>query len=44
MVISLVETDLFISEKECDFDKHCGVMDPERKKLCTRLLTCNVSL
>ncbi|XP_077080236.1 ataxin-7-like protein 2b [Siphateles boraxobius] len=29
-------------KKECDFDKHCGVMDPERKKLCTRLLTCNI--
>ncbi|XP_059359632.1 ataxin-7-like protein 2b [Carassius carassius] len=28
--------------KECDLDKHCGVMDPERKKLCTRLLTCNI--
>ncbi|XP_006628636.2 ataxin-7-like protein 2 isoform X1 [Lepisosteus oculatus] len=30
------------SRKECDLDKHCGVMDPERKKLCTRLLTCNI--
>ncbi|XP_048878120.1 ataxin-7-like protein 2a [Brienomyrus brachyistius] len=28
--------------KECDLDKHCGVLDPERKKLCTRLLTCNI--
>ncbi|KAI2661674.1 Ataxin-7-like protein 2 [Labeo rohita] len=27
---------------KCDLDKHCGVMDPERKKLCTRLLTCNI--
>lgn len=31
------------SERECDLDKHCGVLDPERKKVCTRLLTCNVS-
>ncbi|XP_062842621.1 ataxin-7-like protein 2a [Trichomycterus rosablanca] len=30
------------SKKECDLDKHCGVMDPERKKVCTRLLTCNI--
>lgn len=35
---------LFLSsERECDLDKHCGVLDPERKKICTRLLTCNVS-
>lgn len=33
----------FSAEKECDLDKHCGVLDPERKKVCTRLLTCNVS-
>ncbi|KAJ8412107.1 hypothetical protein AAFF_G00143740 [Aldrovandia affinis] len=31
-----------VSRKECDLDKHCGVLDPERKKLCTRLLTCNI--
>lgn len=31
------------SERECDLDKHCGVLDTERKKVCTRLLTCNVS-
>ncbi|TRY94879.1 hypothetical protein DNTS_032980 [Danionella cerebrum] len=31
-----------ISKKECDLDKHCGVLDPERKKVCTRLLTCNI--
>ncbi|KAB5536818.1 hypothetical protein PHYPO_G00111700 [Pangasianodon hypophthalmus] len=30
------------SKKECDLDKHCGVLDPERKKVCTRLLTCNI--
>ncbi|MED6240028.1 hypothetical protein ATANTOWER_014958, partial [Ataeniobius toweri] len=28
--------------RECDLDKHCGVLDPERKKVCTRLLTCNI--
>lgn len=32
-----------VPKKECDLDKHCGVLDPERKKVCTRLLTCNVS-
>ncbi|XP_051531460.1 ataxin-7-like protein 2 isoform X2 [Myxocyprinus asiaticus] len=31
-----------VTKKECDLDKHCGVMDPERKKVCTRLLTCNI--
>ncbi|XP_030641085.1 ataxin-7-like protein 2b [Chanos chanos] len=31
-----------VPKKQCDFDKHCGVLDPERKKLCTRLLTCNL--
>ncbi|XP_011473519.1 ataxin-7-like protein 2 isoform X1 [Oryzias latipes] len=30
------------SKRECDLDKHCGVLDPERKKICTRLLTCNI--
>ncbi|XP_010773909.1 ataxin-7-like protein 2a [Notothenia coriiceps] len=31
------------SKRECDLDKHCGVLDPDRKKVCTRLLTCNFS-
>ncbi|XP_022541397.2 ataxin-7-like protein 2b [Astyanax mexicanus] len=31
-----------VPKKECDLDKHCGVLDPERKKVCTRLLTCNI--
>nr|CAQ14851.1 novel protein [Danio rerio] len=31
-----------VLKKECDVNKHCGVMDPERKKVCTRLLTCNI--
>ncbi|XP_068598932.1 LOW QUALITY PROTEIN: ataxin-7-like protein 2a [Brachionichthys hirsutus] len=30
------------SKRECDLDKHCGVHDPDRKKVCTRLLTCNI--
>ncbi|KAM9813920.1 ataxin-7-like protein 2a [Neosynchiropus ocellatus] len=30
------------SKRECDLDKHCGVLDHERKKVCTRLLTCNI--
>eukprot|EP00062_Callorhinchus_milii_P014113 gi/632963270/ref/XP_007897786.1/ PREDICTED: LOW QUALITY PROTEIN: ataxin-7-like protein 2 [Callorhinchus milii] len=29
-----------VLEKECELDKHCGVMDPETKKPCTRSLTC----
>uniref|UniRef100_A0A3P8ZMX6 SCA7 domain-containing protein n=1 Tax=Esox lucius TaxID=8010 RepID=A0A3P8ZMX6_ESOLU len=33
---------LSCSGRECDLDKHCGVLDPERKKVCTRLLTCNI--
>ncbi|KAI1893175.1 hypothetical protein AGOR_G00141200 [Albula goreensis] len=31
-----------LPKKECDLDRHCGVLDLERKKLCTRLLTCNI--
>ncbi|XP_068449449.1 ataxin-7-like protein 2a isoform X2 [Clinocottus analis] len=30
------------SKRECDLDKHCGVLDLDRKKVCTRLLTCNI--
>lgn len=30
------------SKRECDLDKHCGVLDHDRKKVCTRLLTCNI--
>uniref|UniRef100_UPI0037E9785A ataxin-7-like protein 2b n=1 Tax=Semicossyphus pulcher TaxID=241346 RepID=UPI0037E9785A len=29
-----------IDEKECDLNKHCGVLDPERKKRCSRELIC----
>lgn len=28
--------------KECDLNRQCGVMNPETKKICTRLLTCKV--
>ncbi|XP_040914534.1 ataxin-7-like protein 2b [Toxotes jaculatrix] len=30
-----------IDKKECDLNKHCRVLDPERKKLCSRELICN---
>ncbi|XP_070767211.1 ataxin-7-like protein 2b [Enoplosus armatus] len=30
-----------IGKKECDLNKHCGVLDPERTKLCSRELICN---
>ncbi|KAJ8372822.1 hypothetical protein AAFF_G00276770 [Aldrovandia affinis] len=31
-----------VPRKDCDLDRHCGVMDLDRQKLCTRLLTCNI--
>ncbi|XP_044065556.1 ataxin-7-like protein 2b isoform X2 [Siniperca chuatsi] len=30
-----------IGKKECDLNKHCRILDPERTKLCTRELICN---
>lgn len=33
----------FSIEKECDLNKHCRVLDPERKKLYGRELICNVN-
>lgn len=30
--------------KECDLNRQCGVINPETKKICTRLLTCKVSV
>ncbi|XP_074501128.1 ataxin-7-like protein 2b [Sebastes fasciatus] len=30
-----------INKKECDPNKQCVVLDPERKKLCSRELICN---
>ncbi|XP_059906281.1 ataxin-7-like protein 2b isoform X3 [Gadus macrocephalus] len=32
----------FCGKKECDPDRHCGVLDPARKTLCTRQLMCNI--
>ncbi|XP_034000803.1 ataxin-7-like protein 2b isoform X2 [Trematomus bernacchii] len=32
---------VYTSEKECDLDKQSRVLDPERKKLCSRELICN---
>lgn len=29
--------------KECDLNRQCGVINPETKKICTRLLTCKVT-
>lgn len=29
--------------KECDLNRQCGVVNPETKKICTRLLTCKVT-
>lgn len=29
--------------KECDLNRQCGVVNPDTKKICTRLLTCKVS-
>ncbi|XP_066481647.1 ataxin-7-like protein 2 [Tiliqua scincoides] len=28
--------------KECDLNRQCGVVNPETKKICTRLLTCKI--
>ncbi|XP_037334701.2 ataxin-7-like protein 2b isoform X1 [Pungitius pungitius] len=30
-----------ISKKKCDLNKPCGVLDPERKELCSQELICN---
>lgn len=29
--------------KECDLNRQCGVLNPDTKKVCTRLLTCKVT-
>uniref|UniRef100_H3B9G1 Ataxin 7 like 2 n=1 Tax=Latimeria chalumnae TaxID=7897 RepID=H3B9G1_LATCH len=31
-----------ISRKECDLKRHCGVVNPDTKTACTRLLTCKI--
>ncbi|XP_066839109.1 ataxin-7-like protein 2 isoform X4 [Anser cygnoides] len=28
--------------KECDLNRQCGVLNPDTKKICTRLLTCKI--
>ncbi|KAL8220966.1 UNVERIFIED_CONTAM: Ataxin-7-like protein 1 [Gekko kuhli] len=40
MNINLCSLYLFYTEREFDPNKHCGVLDPETKKPCTRSLTC----
>lgn len=32
----------FPTGKEFDLNRQCGVINPETKKICTRLLTCKV--
>nr|XP_023497241.1 ataxin-7-like protein 2 isoform X8 [Equus caballus] len=32
----------FPTGKECDLNRQCGVINPETKKICTRLLTCKI--
>nr|KAF6304613.1 ataxin 7 like 2 [Pipistrellus kuhlii] len=31
-----------VARKECDLNRQCGVLNPETKKICTRLLTCKI--
>ncbi|XP_074044445.1 ataxin-7-like protein 2 isoform X1 [Macrotis lagotis] len=31
-----------MARKECDLNRQCGVVNPETKKICTRLLTCKI--
>ncbi|XP_077883068.1 ataxin-7-like protein 2 isoform X4 [Ictidomys tridecemlineatus] len=31
-----------MARKECDLNRQCGVINPETKKICTRLLTCKI--
>lgn len=33
----------FLTGKEFDLNRQCGVINPETKKICTRLLTCKVT-
>uniref|UniRef100_A0A669QET7 Ataxin 7 like 2 n=1 Tax=Phasianus colchicus TaxID=9054 RepID=A0A669QET7_PHACC len=30
------------ARKECDLNRQCGVLNPDTKKVCTRLLTCKI--
>ncbi|XP_030077750.1 ataxin-7-like protein 2 [Microcaecilia unicolor] len=31
-----------LSRKECDLNRQCGVMNPDTKRVCTRLITCKI--
>ncbi|XP_042748395.1 LOW QUALITY PROTEIN: ataxin-7-like protein 2 [Lagopus leucura] len=31
-----------LTRKECDLNRQCGVLNPDTKKVCTRLLTCKI--
>ncbi|NXX78708.1 AT7L2 protein, partial [Urocolius indicus] len=31
-----------LPRKECDLNRQCGVLNPDTKKICTRLLTCKI--
>ncbi|XP_075766120.1 ataxin-7-like protein 2 isoform X2 [Pelodiscus sinensis] len=31
-----------MARKECDLNRQCGVVNPDTKKICTRLLTCKI--
>lgn len=42
MALGLMGT-AFPTGKECDLNRQCGVINPETKKICTRLLTCKVT-
>uniref|UniRef100_A0A8D0DZ69 Ataxin 7 like 2 n=1 Tax=Salvator merianae TaxID=96440 RepID=A0A8D0DZ69_SALMN len=39
---SSVKTLKKMPRKECDLNRQCGVVNPETKKVCTRLLTCKI--
>ncbi|KAM8795924.1 LOW QUALITY PROTEIN: ataxin-7-like protein 2 [Eudromia elegans] len=31
-----------LARKECDLNRQCGVLNPDTRKVCTRLLTCKI--
>ncbi|XP_029429276.1 ataxin-7-like protein 2 isoform X2 [Rhinatrema bivittatum] len=31
-----------LSRKECDLNRQCGVLNPDTKRMCTRLITCKI--
>ncbi|XP_020660969.3 ataxin-7-like protein 2 isoform X1 [Pogona vitticeps] len=40
--LGAVKTLKKMPRKECDLNRQCGVVNPETKKVCTRLLTCKI--